>query len=233
MNPSRYRCVLFDFDDTIFDGATSEREAFGALMEQSGIELTPERFAAYQEINTELWRSVERGERTPAQVNVARFAYFVQQIGVDADPDAMAQAYPSLLGEYGDLLPGVHEPLCELSDRVPLVVVTNGIGAVQRRRIERLDLDEYFTDYVISGEEEVSKPDPEIFSIALRRAGGYAPEQALMVGDQLIPDVGGAHAAGIDSVWVNQPKSGLLPEPAPTYTIATLDALVPIVLGKD
>ena len=45
----------------------------------------------------------------------------------------------------------------------------------------------------------VGKPDPAIFETALDRLG---PGRALMVGDRLDADLGGAHAAGIDAAIV-------------------------------
>lgn len=231
MSATRYQAVFVDFDHTIFDSVESERLAFAETMQNAGIEVTADRFAQYQQINGELWRSVERGERTPDQVNVARFAYFVSTIGVDADPQALSDAFPSGLARHGELYPGVGEVLAKLAAAVPLVMVTNGISEVQRARIERLNLDQYFQDYVISGEVDVGKPDPSIFAMALDKLDALRANQVLMVGDSYTADVVGAHAAGIDIAWLTTEVEDKALNPAPTYTISVIDQVVPIVFG--
>ncbi len=47
-----------------------------------------------------------------------------------------------------------------------------------------------------------AKPDPEIFRIALKRAG-VRPDEALHVGDMLSADIDGARAAGIPAVHLD------------------------------
>jgi len=53
----------------------------------------------------------------------------------------------------------------------------------------------------------LGKPSPEFFRLALE-AAGRPPERALMVGDDLGSDVGGAHAVGMRAVLVRTGKGG-------------------------
>ncbi len=57
---------------------------------------------------------------------------------------------------------------------------------------------------VTSSEVGCEKPDHRIFVEALRRANDIAPNQALMVGDQLESDVNGAIGAGIQPVLLDR-----------------------------
>ncbi len=233
MSATRYQAAFVDLDGTIFDTASSLRLALLETLEGAGVEPTDELVAQFHEINNELWRSVERGERTANDVNVARFAYLVSSAGLDVDPQGLADTFPSGLARYGELYDGAAEVLATLADAVPLVLVTNGIGEIQRGRIERLGLDRYFRDWVISGEVNVAKPDPEIFAMALAKIDGLKPNQVVMIGDNLDADCGGASAAGLDSVWVVDEAPDRAPDPGPTDTVTDLDQVVPIVLGAN
>ncbi|GAA5171830.1 HAD family hydrolase [Amycolatopsis dongchuanensis] len=74
-------------------------------------------------------------------------------------------------------------------------------------------LDQYVDQFVLSFEEGVIKPDPEIFRILLGRLG-VAPEEALMVGDSEEAD-GGARALGcafalVDPLPTSERTDGLV-----------------------
>lgn len=76
----------------------------------------------------------------------------------------------------------------------------------------------------------VGKPDPQLFLTALDRLG---PGRALMVGDRIDADLGGAHAAGIDAAIVltgtaTREEAEAARDPAP---VAVADSLAELVLG--
>ena len=81
-----------------------------------------------------------------------------------------------------------------------LGVVTNGPSAMQRRKLAALGIESAFDAILVSEEEGVSKPDPEIFRRALERCG-VAAHEALFVGDHPVADIEGAHNAGLRVAW--------------------------------
>jgi putative hydrolase of the HAD superfamily len=102
----------------------------------------------------------------------------------------------------------VEPVLAELSRSHALALVTNGASCLQREKLAASGLSGYFDIVVVSGDLGVAKPDAAVFRHALSRlpaAGG----RAVMVGDNLDRDIGGAIAAGLDGVWVN--RSGKAP----------------------
>ena len=54
---------------------------------------------------------------------------------------------------------------------------------------------------VISGEVEISKPDPRIYEYTCQLAN-IQPEEALFIGDTYSTDIVGAYRANIRPVWV-------------------------------
>lgn len=57
---------------------------------------------------------------------------------------------------------------------------------------------------VFSGIVGVEKPDPRIFEIALKKAGGIAPEQALHIGDSLRKDYVPARGLGMHALLLDR-----------------------------
>jgi HAD superfamily hydrolase (TIGR01549 family) len=76
--------------------------------------------------------------------------------------------------------------------------------------VEDLGLHQYIGTVVISGIVGFSKPHPEIFRIALRKAG-VEPQETIHVGDVYDSDVVGARNAGIQGVLIDREwrQSGL------------------------
>ena len=74
------------------------------------------------------------------------------------------------------------------------------------KTIEALGLPKLIPTIVISGVVGVSKPNPEIFRIALRSAG-VEPGETLHVGDLYDADVQGARNAGIEGVLIDREGS--------------------------
>ena len=226
-----YSTVLLDLDHTLLDSVTSERRAFDETLRSVGLDEPQIHFENYATINRALWAAVERGELTPDEVRVARFEEFVALLGIDADPMVMAATFVDGLGRYGELYDGARDVLETLSDTVPIGLVTNGLGDVQRARIRRLGLDRYLATIVISGEVGVSKPDAAIFDLAFADLGFPPPESVVMVGDSLSSDMQGAANSGIAGCWYNpQRRAADLTVPF-AHEVAALVDLPAIVAG--
>ena len=203
----RYKMILLDIDDTIFDFQAGNRNAVGELMAELGLS-SPTVFDEYQAINHACWEALERGEMTQEILHVERFRRFLASKNRSDDPKAVADRFAQLLGQQAIPLPGAENLVKTLAGRVPVVVLTNGITVIQKARLAKSPLSRYFSRVVISQEVGASKPDPKIFEIAL---DGVSPSDALMIGDSAASDVLGANRAGVDVCWFN-PKGKVLPE---------------------
>lgn len=198
-----YTTILLDLDHTLFDTDTSEAAAFEQTMVAAGV-LEPRRyFAAYQNINLALWAAVERGELPAQQLRTRRFELFVAEHRLDADPLQMADDFVVGLGANGSLYDGAYEVIERLSQQATLAMVTNGLGEVQRARIERLGIGDYFDAIAISAEVGTAKPGTEIFDIVFSALGRPPKDSALMVGDNLSADIKGGANYGIATCWYN------------------------------
>ena len=224
-----YKAVLMDADDTLFDFGAGNRNAVNQLMDEIGYQ-HPDRFDQYQEINHACWAALERGEMTQAELQVIRWARFLEKYDLDHDAVKTADRFVEILGNQVILLPYALDVMKFIAARMPVVILTNGITAVQKSRMAQSAIREYISGLVISQEVGISKPDPAIFQHALNLLG-MRPDEVLMIGDSPTSDILGANNAGIDACWYN-PKGKSLPEGVHTkYEIHDLRQLTGLCPG--
>ncbi|MFT7598605.1 MAG: 2-haloacid dehalogenase [Acidimicrobiales bacterium] len=230
-----YTTVLLDLDHTLFDTDASEEAAFGQALVASGIDDPWPHFETYRRINRALWKQVEQATLTPDQVKTERFRQLGAELQLDADPMAMAERFTVGLGANGDLYPGARKALDDLAAGTSLALITNGLSAVQRARIERLDLGHYFDAVIISAEVGVAKPGSAIFDLtfdALRTLAGAPPlkDGSVMVGDSLTSDIKGGRDYGLATCWYN-PMGAVSGANQITHEINDLADLATTLLG--
>jgi putative hydrolase of the HAD superfamily len=151
---------------------------------------------------------------------VERFLQLLQQFGGDTSrATELADEFASEYQNQERLVPGVETLLPYLRKfGVRLGIVSNNTLATQKTKLERLGIDRHFDDLVVSAEHGVSKPDPRLFKVALKRLGSAASD-AVYVGDRWDLDVVGARSAGVMPVWFN--RFGLGESGAPVTQLAT------------
>ena len=185
----RYTTLLFDLDHTLFDSDVAEAAAFEDTLKSAGADEPSDYFQTFTAINTDLWMKVEQGELSPNEVRHLRFQKLIKATDLVADGVEMGDRYVWGMGNNGELYPGAREVLEELAGSVTLALITNGIGEVQRTRIERLAIGQYFDSVVISGEVGTAKPGTDIFDIVFGQLGGPEKNTAIIIGDNLGSDI--------------------------------------------
>ncbi len=125
----------------------------------------------------------------------------------------------------GHLVPGARETLAVLRARgYRLGLVSNtpwgSPDYLWRGQLERFGLARFFEVTCFSSDVGFRKPDPRIFRAALK-ALDVPAGRAVFIGDEPEADIGGAHAAGLGSVWVDRHHCDP-PDPAADVTIRHL-----------
>ncbi len=101
-------------------------------------------------------------------------------------------------------MPGAVALLQELRRHgVKIGIVTNNLLEEQKDKLAACGLSGLVDALVTSEEFACTKPDPQIFGIALDLVGCTRAE-AVMVGDSWEADIVGARNAGIRAVWFNR-----------------------------
>ena len=160
-----------------------------------------------------------------------RFREYLALYGVDAKPEEVTERYADALAEQCILLDGALDVLKAVSTKMPIALVTNGIGRVQRRRLEKGNLWGYFQAVIISQEVGAQKPEPQMVFAALKALGGIAPEDALLCGDSLTSDILAANRAGVDACWYNPRHKAKPADLSIRYEIDDIRKLIDIALA--
>jgi len=117
---------------------------------------------------------------------------------------------------FDDVLPA----LAALSERFPLVALSNG-----NAHVNRVGLGQFFAHSLSASEFGIAKPDVRIFHAAADRVGVPAAH-VLHVGDDAALDVLGALGAGMQTVWVNREAHAWShTDHQPHHTVANLTEL--------
>lgn len=227
----KYRFLLLDADETLFDFTRCEREALGDALRAAGIEPNEEMIAKYSEINDGYWKMLERGEIEKSELRVARFASFCSHYNFHTDVSRLAIGYTDALSTKGFLIPGALEVCRALAAECELYIVTNGIASVQRGRFEPSPLRQFIKKLFISEEIGAEKPSSLFFDAVEANIPEFDRQSALVVGDSLSSDIRGGIWAGIDTCWFNPKGKSLPADLSPTYVIHTLEELLPLVRG--
>jgi len=103
-----------------------------------------------------------------------------------------------------ELVPdGVRPALTAMREHgLTLTIVSNANGTL-RAHLARIGLDRYVDCVLDSCDEQVEKPDPRLFEIALERSGARK-ESTIHVGDLYNIDIVGARNAGLRAVLLDE-----------------------------
>lgn len=220
----KYQWIFFDADDTLFSF-----DAFAGLQKlfsDYGVDFQRNDFEEFQRINKPLWVQYQNAEITAEQLQVTRFASWAKKL--NKKPVELNDHYLTAMADICKPLEQVVETLEVLKERANLGIITNGFTTLQKLRLEKTGLADWFQFVTISEEVGIAKPDPRIFEYSLELAKVKDRSQVLMVGDNLDSDILGGHNANIDTCWLhyNRVNNSNI---KPTYSIGCFDKLLEIV----
>lgn len=205
----KYTCILFDLDHTLWDYETNSAETLHELyhqhqLEKSGVPSFATFSRAFSEVNTELWVQYDLGKLHRDVIRYKRFHKILLHLGVDNYELSLklSEEYVSRSPKKSSLMPHAIETLNYLYERYPLIIVTNGFDEIQSTKLAASGITHYFKSVVTSARAGYKKPAREIFEFALDE-GGFRHHEAVMIGDNLITDIGGARNASVDTIFFN------------------------------
>lgn len=215
------RFLLLDADYTLLDFPADMALAFEAMYRQmfSGQRPYSDQLrACYDRHNNHAWDRFERGECTKQELYLSRFVGFLAETGLSGDPAQVNESYFQALARTGTPYPGALDLVKALSRDYSLYMVTNGNVVSQMPRLEHAGLLPYFQEVFVSEAVGVGKPHKAYFDYVAAHIPGFAPEDALVIGDSPSSDIQGAVNAGLPSIWYDPPGAWTNARPAPPCT---------------
>ncbi|EOW2822756.1 YjjG family noncanonical pyrimidine nucleotidase [Streptococcus pyogenes] len=222
-----YNFLFFDLDHTLLDFDAAEEVALTKLLEEYQVIDIKAYKDYYKPMNQNLWKQLEGGDTSKADLVNSRFALLFAHFGVTVDGRQLAEGYQKHLKDQGQVYAGAKELLADLTAQgYNLYAATNGIATIQQGRLQASGLAPYFKAIFISEQSGSQKPKKAFYDWMTQQVSHYQPDQALMIGDSLSADVQGGINAGMDTLWYN-PKHLLNNSPVhPTYEVSDYQALL-------
>jgi len=201
---SGIKAISFDGDGTLWDFEKVMRHSLGhALKELEQADPTAASLLSIEKMIATRNRVVEELKGKVTNLEAIRLEAFKQTLKDIGRPnDALAshlnEVYLKHRFEDIELYDDVLPTLQTLKGKYALGLLSNG-----NTYPDRCGLEGMFDFVVFSQDYGIEKPDPELFRIAIEKAG-CSRQQVLHVGDSLPHDVIGATNAGIKCVWLNR-----------------------------
>lgn len=225
-----YRCVFFDLDHTLWDYESNSEQALKELFDQYKLNIGSFKdfYNTFVTINTAIWNDYDRGLIGRDVIRNERFDRIFKTFGID-DYDLSLQFSADYIRESpkkANLVQHAKDVLDYLLPRYPMYIITNGFEEIQSTKLASSGISDYFKGVVTSARAGCKKPEKEIFEFALRE-NGFACNESIMIGDNLLTDIAGAKNARVDTVYFNPYK--LPHEENVTYEISSLKELLTIL----
>lgn len=212
----KYKNVMFDLYGTLIDIRTNEDIPmlwynFAALYKRNGADYLPmELRKMYLKYERDERQKVseEHPELTHIDIDIAWvFAQLYKDKGVAPSREVLeytAKQFRKISTYFLRLYPGVKELLIYLKTTGRRVILmSNAQSLFTMQELDGLGLTEHLDKIYISSDVGISKPDPEFFNHAVNELG-LDKSETIMVGNDYISDMGGAAAAGIDGLYIDQ-----------------------------
>ena len=105
---AKYYCILFDADNTLLDFDAAENKALAETLVEYGIEPDAGTVQTYRDINSELWRQLEKGQIRRDKLMGERFTRFLKAIDAAGDGVEMNRCYHDHLSCHPDQIRRAH-----------------------------------------------------------------------------------------------------------------------------
>ncbi len=202
------QAITFDLDDTLYENTSVIVKA-----EHSLIELMHKQYPATRHVNKSFWRTQQKAhilsnpslKNDMGELRRLSLKSGFMELGLLGNE---LNAATTLCFEHFyfqrsnfTLNRNIHSLLKTLSDRLPLVAITNGNVDLQQ-----IGLEEYFCGCFKASVELPMKPDKAMFDAAQAQLN-IPHGNILHVGDNLPKDIYGALRAGYQTAWYAEDRS--------------------------
>lgn len=224
-----YTCVFFDLDHTLWDYEANSCDTLRDLyasytLKDRGVHDFDSFCVQFKKVNTQLWDLFDRALITSEVIRKERFKQILEHFNA-YEPELSEQLsidYLHACPKKENLIPHAIETLQYLSENYSLTIVTNGFEEIQNVKLNAGNLKSFFKHIVTSQKAGHRKPSREIFDYAMN-ANEARCHEVLMIGDNLLTDIAGAHNASIDTVFFN--PDNIVHETKVKYEISSLAEL--------
>ena len=195
LNPSPVDAVVFDLGNVLIEWDPEPAIAAGVGEERA------QKFLTSGEFDFGAWNHAQDAGRTFAEAEqeaTAAYPQFADEIR--SYRENFAKSMRGAIEGTVEILKQLH------AAEIPLIALTNWSAETFPAAVETFDFLELFEDIIVSGEEGVAKPDPEIFEVLEERIRHRAGLDDAIFIDDSPANVLAAEETGLDAIHFTGPE---------------------------
>lgn len=213
--------ILIDLDGTILNFNAGERKSFiKTIKEFSKYILKEEDILLFSEINERLFNEYASGKMIRIVFQEERFKEIFNALNISADASRANKFFIDKLKYSAELYDDVIDTLLYLNEKYNLYIASNGMMAVQTKRLETAGILHLFNRCYVSEAIGVNKPDIKFFNYIFNDLNNYNKEEFIIIGDRLETDIQGGINANIKTILIN--RDNVKGNIKPNYEIKSL-----------
>ena len=202
--------IFFDLDHTIWDFDKNSDLTFYKILKKNDISIEVSKFLNfYHPINRKYWEMYRENKVSKADLRYYRLSDTFKKLNYDINDDLINQLaidYIEHLSDFNHLIPDTLIVLDLLKSKYKMHIITNGFKEVQKRKLQKSNLIQYFKTVTISEDVGVKKPHKLIFDQALT-AANVNVKNSIMIGDNFNADILGALGVGMKAIYFDFHKT--------------------------
>lgn len=214
--------ILFDLDDTILSCEGGDYRKLWMQSVEEHIHLfdplsADELFQEIRQVAREFWSDPDRHRRGRLEIQASRQQLVVTAASnLDRENDEAAVQLADHYHERREFNVVPFEGALETLEyfhrsATKTALITNGASEIQRMKIDKYRLDQYFDVVLIEGEFGRGKPDPAVYTHVVTELDVSAQE-SWIVGDNLEWEVRVPQQLGFHAIWNDFLDRGLPPD---------------------
>ena len=202
--------LFFDLDHTLWDFDKNSDLTFFKILKKNNLNIDVSKFLnSYHPINRKYWELYRENKVSKADLRYYRLSDTFKKLNHDINDNLINQLaidYIEHLSDFNHLIPDTLIVLNSLKSNYRMHIITNGFKEVQKRKLEKSKLIQYFDSVTISEDVGVKKPHKLIFDHALTAANANV-ENSVMIGDNFNADILGALGVGMKAIYYDFHKT--------------------------
>lgn len=199
----KYRLIILDLDDTLFDHEFTERNAVAYACANQNIAFDSNIFLLYKKANYLAKKNVKDYLFDPQNFRKTRIEFFFNLLGlINYNATKFLEDY-LIHSKQGILLDGVEETLRNI--KTTKVVATNGSNQPRLDKMRNSSISSLIADFYSSERLGVAKPDKRFYQLILEDKA-TPHKESIVVGDKYETDIIPAIDLGLDACWFNWKK---------------------------
>ncbi|MDE7373616.1 MAG: YjjG family noncanonical pyrimidine nucleotidase [Clostridia bacterium] len=193
---------MIDVDNTLLDFEKSSQLALIRTCEDFDIPYSERMLEVFLEVNNSMWRQIQDGELTKAQLWERRFNTIFNKLGINADGVLFETEFHRHIETCAATVDGAVDALKYLHSKYTVCTASNASFKQQRIRLELAGMLQYIDKMFVSEHLGAQKPNVAFFEECFEQLA-FSPEETVMIGDDLHADMLGASTYNLHTCWYN------------------------------